>query len=274
MAETTNLMSIGQFSSLSRLSVRMLRHYDTHGVLVPDEVDPWTGRRRYATTQLADAATIRNLRDVGFGVSALAPLLAARNTPAWPNALRLQRLSLAEDLRAAQGRLTLIDRLLDQGEQAVPITISRSTIPDMRIVTLRGTVPTYADEGLLWDRMMPILQSRSIVPTGRCGVIEHDDEYTERDVDLSIFCPVAPSTEVDAPLEVVDLPARDCLVALVHGPYDRIGEAHDLLNSVVVAEKLSFSADTSLAGRSFNRYLAMADGDPDQAITEVHQPLG
>lgn len=28
MAETTDLMTIGQFSSLSRLSVRMLRHYD------------------------------------------------------------------------------------------------------------------------------------------------------------------------------------------------------------------------------------------------------
>lgn len=28
-------MSIGRFSSLSRISVRMLRHYDAHGVLVP-----------------------------------------------------------------------------------------------------------------------------------------------------------------------------------------------------------------------------------------------
>ncbi|RAX20480.1 MerR family transcriptional regulator, partial [Actinomyces sp. Z5] len=28
MAETTNLMTIGEFSSLTRLSVRMLRHYD------------------------------------------------------------------------------------------------------------------------------------------------------------------------------------------------------------------------------------------------------
>lgn len=35
MAETTTLLSIGEFSSLARLSVRMLRHYDAHGVLVP-----------------------------------------------------------------------------------------------------------------------------------------------------------------------------------------------------------------------------------------------
>ncbi|MGO1317175.1 MAG: MerR family transcriptional regulator, partial [Cellulomonadaceae bacterium] len=78
MAETTNLMTIGRFSSLSRLSVRMLRHYDSHGVLVPADIDPSSGYRRYAPHQLADAADIRNLRDVGFGVSAIAILLAAR----------------------------------------------------------------------------------------------------------------------------------------------------------------------------------------------------
>lgn len=40
MAETPNLMSIGRFSALTRLSVRMLRHYDSHGVLVPADIDP------------------------------------------------------------------------------------------------------------------------------------------------------------------------------------------------------------------------------------------
>lgn len=29
------LMTIGQFSALARISVRMLRHYDEHGVLAP-----------------------------------------------------------------------------------------------------------------------------------------------------------------------------------------------------------------------------------------------
>ena len=45
MTETTTLMTIGEFSSLSRLSVRMLRHYDSHGVLVPTTVDHRTGYR-------------------------------------------------------------------------------------------------------------------------------------------------------------------------------------------------------------------------------------
>ncbi|MBD4385538.1 MerR family DNA-binding transcriptional regulator, partial [Xanthomonas citri pv. citri] len=69
MVTHTDLMTIGEFSSLSRLSVRMLRHYDAHGVLVPEHVDAHSGYRRYAPAQLRDAADIRNLRDVGLGVS-------------------------------------------------------------------------------------------------------------------------------------------------------------------------------------------------------------
>ncbi|MGF6885365.1 DNA-binding transcriptional MerR regulator [Nocardia sp. GAS34] len=43
MTDPSNLMSIGRFSSLSRISVRMLRHYDAGGVLIPAIVDNSTG---------------------------------------------------------------------------------------------------------------------------------------------------------------------------------------------------------------------------------------
>lgn len=166
MSEIMNLMSIGRFSTLSRLSVRMLRHYDSHAVLVPADIDPSSGYRRYASHQLADAADIRNLRDVGFGVPAIGILLAARGTPAWSNALQLQRESLIEEQRAAQGRISLITRILDQGERPVSITTHRTIVPAMTIAALRGTVATYADEHRLWDRMNPILAAQGIAPAG------------------------------------------------------------------------------------------------------------
>lgn len=274
MTETTDLMTIGQFSSLSRLSVRMLRHYDLHGVLVPAHVEPASGYRRYAAGQLQDAADIRNLRDIGFGVSAIGILLAARHTPEWTNALRLQRETLLEEQHAAQGRVSLINRLLEQGEATMSITVSRTTVPAMTLASLRGTVPTYADEGQLWGRMMPALSAQSITPIGPCGVIEHDDQYTERDVDLSIFVPVAPGTRVDAPLEIVELPERDCLVARVVGPYDQITAAHDLINRRIADDGLRVRSDDTVAARAFNIYLnTPAEVSADQLVTEVYEPL-
>lgn len=275
MTETTTLMTIGEFSSLSRLSVRMLRHYDSHGVLVPTTVDHRTGYRRYSPEQLGTAASIRNLRDVGFGVSAIAALLAARGTPAWTSALDLQRRELVGELDAARSRLSLITRLLTEGESTMSITVDRTTVPAILAVALRGTVPTYADEGLLWQRLMPALAEQGVAPIGPCGVIEHDEEFTEQDVDLEIFAPVAPGTVVAEPLHLIELPARDCLVATVHGPYDRISAAHDLINKRIVAEQLSPAGGGALASKAFNRYLTTPDQvGPEELITEVCQPLG
>jgi hypothetical protein len=49
------LVSIGEFSRLSRLSPKALRLYDDLGLLVPDHVDAATGYRWYADTQLEQA---------------------------------------------------------------------------------------------------------------------------------------------------------------------------------------------------------------------------
>jgi len=274
MAETSNLMTIGRFSSLTRLSVRMLRHYDTHGVLVPADIDPWTGYRRYAPHQLNDAAAVRDLRDVGFGVSAIGALLEARGTPAWTRALQLQRAELQEEVRIAEARVSLIARLLNDGDPSMSITLTRTTVPALTAVALRGTVDSYADEGQLWGRLMPLLAERSITPIGPCGVIEHDDQYVEHDVDLSIFLPVVPGTTVDAPLEVIELPARDCLVARVQGPYEQISRAHDLINEQLVADGLSPRADGTLAAHAFNVYLTTPDRvSAAHLVTDVCLPL-
>ena len=267
-------MTIGEFSSLSRLSVRMLRHYDSHGVLEPETVDHHTGYRRYSPEQLAMAADIRNLRDVGFGVSAISALLAARGTPTWTRALELQHQDLVGELNAAQNRLALITRLLSQEEPTMSITVQRTTVPELTAVSLRGTVPTYSDEGRLWERMMPALAEQGIVPIGPGGVIEHDEEFTERDVDLQIFIPVAPGTTASDPLEIIELPARTCLVAKVVGPYDRISAAHDLINERIAAEGAAMPNDGGLAAKAFNRYLTSPDQvGPDEQVTEVCQPL-
>lgn len=42
------LLKIGNFAKLSRVSTRMLRHYDKKGLLKPTRIDPITGYRFYS----------------------------------------------------------------------------------------------------------------------------------------------------------------------------------------------------------------------------------
>ena len=65
-------MSIGDFSRMTFLSVKALRHYHEVGLLPPAEVDPDTGYRRYQLEQVPMAQVIRRLRERALLVDAWA----------------------------------------------------------------------------------------------------------------------------------------------------------------------------------------------------------
>ncbi len=68
-------MQIGQFAQLTGLSVRTLRWYDAGGILLPAHVDPDSRYRRYSSSQIDDAITIRTLRDAGIALGTVLRVL-------------------------------------------------------------------------------------------------------------------------------------------------------------------------------------------------------
>ena len=52
------MLKIGEFSKLSRVSVRMLRHYDDIGLLTPAYIDHFTDYRYYSESQLPTVSRI------------------------------------------------------------------------------------------------------------------------------------------------------------------------------------------------------------------------
>lgn len=270
MTETSNLVAIGRFSTLTRISVRMLRHYDAHGVLVPTAVDADTGYRWYAPAQVADAVLVGRLRDVGFGVPAIGALVAARDSDTFTHALEQQRAVLVEEARVAQHRLTLIDqmRAAHRKEFTMSVTIDLHPFAARSVVGLRDTIPTYADEGLLWDRFMPELARQFVAWTGPCGATNHDDGFVEHDVDSEVWVPVAPQVVVEAPLVRHDLPEQWAARAVLTGPYDQIGAACDQLSTWTVGQGL-----TPVSGMCYVYLDDPGSTPPEQLVTEIYLPV-
>ncbi|QHC29334.1 MerR family transcriptional regulator [Streptomyces sp. HF10] len=83
------LLTIGAFARVSRLSPKALRLYDELALLRPARVDPETGYRYYATGQLGRARLVAWLRRLGMplagirAVCALEPAEAAREIGAY-----------------------------------------------------------------------------------------------------------------------------------------------------------------------------------------------
>ena len=74
MREKTRL-KIGEFSKMMQVTVKALRHYEQKGLLVPDEVDEWTGYRYYSIAQMQRLGTIRGLQRQGFTLEEIKELL-------------------------------------------------------------------------------------------------------------------------------------------------------------------------------------------------------
>lgn len=58
------LLSIGEFATVTHLSVKTLRHYHDEGLLEPERIDPHSGYRYYSTAQVPTAQVIRRFRDL------------------------------------------------------------------------------------------------------------------------------------------------------------------------------------------------------------------
>ena len=75
MNQPKDLLSIGTFADLSRLSIKALRLYDQLGILRPLHIDSQTGYRYYGVGQLWEARMIRNMRDMDMPLATVRRVL-------------------------------------------------------------------------------------------------------------------------------------------------------------------------------------------------------
>lgn len=270
------LLTIGEFSRLSQLSIRMLRYYDEHGVLPPTHTDPRSGYRSYAPAQLATARQVRRLRDVGLGVAELAACVPLLDEPgAMRRVLERHRTRLIAEAAAASARIQEVDDLITGLEEPLmSVTVTHRTDPARTVASLRGVIPTYADEARLWERLMPALfqAGAQLAPDARAVAVFHDEDYRETDCDvevrLEVAAPFAVPETADG-VRCVELPAQDVAVGVLHGGYERVGEVMEAVGRWVPEHGYRF------AGPMFNVYLVSPHEDPEPAhwVTEVCIPV-
>ncbi|MFB6618210.1 MerR family transcriptional regulator [Streptomyces sp. NPDC056367] len=156
------LLTIGRFARLCRLSVKQLRHYDDMGLLAPVHVGVASGYRYYAAEQARDALTIALLREMDLPLAVIARALAA-GPERRAVILRAERDRLAERISRDQVRLQMLERLAEGGLPGYEVTLGRE--PERRLVVVRAVCsPTQigarVEECL--GRLLPVLGEAGI----------------------------------------------------------------------------------------------------------------
>jgi DNA-binding transcriptional MerR regulator len=141
-----DLMSIGEFARLSRLSAKALRLYDELGLLPPAQVDPDSGYRWYAAGQLDNARLVASLRQIGMPLAQIQLILSLE-----PEAAAAQvgaYWSGAEADHAGRRGLAgyLVDRLT--GKRNVMYEVKVRDIPARSLLCLLRHASTQQE---VWD---------------------------------------------------------------------------------------------------------------------------
>jgi DNA-binding transcriptional MerR regulator len=145
----TDLIGIGEFARLSRLSPKALRRYDELGLLRPARVDAHNGYRWYAPDQAARARLIALLRRVDLPLARITDLIDAE--PA--EAAALLRADWARAVAGFAARADLVEflvhRLTGERHPMFDVTVreipARSLLTAQRHVTL-GEITAFTTE--------------------------------------------------------------------------------------------------------------------------------
>lgn len=132
------LLTIGRFARLCRLSVKQLRHYDDTGLLRPVHGERATGYRYYARDQAPDALTIALLRDIDVPIPVIAEVLAAGDRDR-SRVLRAERDRLAARIDRDRERLALLDRLAADRMPGYDVTVVHEPARSLAVVSARSS---------------------------------------------------------------------------------------------------------------------------------------
>ena len=223
-------LKIGEFSELMQVTVKTLRHYEQKGLLVPDEVDEWTGYRYYSIDQMQQLKDIRDLQRLGFSLDEIKDLFDdGSHTPTIRQMTEKIRETEAQLKELIARRNQLLDWRNARKEMKTMERISIQSLPEIIVASHREVIPNYAGIGpMCVEKIGPEMQRLGCKcpPPGYCFTIEHNKEYTPTDIDIEYCEQVEEMGEDSAIIQFKRLPAVPKALCMKHiGPYERFYES-------------------------------------------------
>ena len=174
------MFRIGEFSKMSKTTIKALRYYDEIGLLKPEQTDPFTSHRFYTTDQLLKLHRIQALRQVGLSIDEIRAIINGQNVV---SILEKRKAELMAELNEAEHQLSRIEFILKgkEEENFMSYVATVKELPECIVYSKRMTVPSYD----AYFEILPALGQKvaekypdlkCIVP-GYCFIIYLDGEY-------------------------------------------------------------------------------------------------
>jgi DNA-binding transcriptional MerR regulator len=227
-------LTIGDFSRVTFLSVKTLRHSHRVGLLEPADVDPVTGYRRYTSVQIPIAQVIRRFRDLDMPLDDIGSVLRAPDQTTRSQLIAAHLTRLEETLTETQRAVASLRELLEN--PSLSAVIEHRRIPATQTAAITSTVeigdlPAWYQGAL--GEIRGTLSAQGIVASGPPGGIYAYELFTEERGDATLFFPVTGEVRPVGRVGPIWVPGAELAVILHKGSHDDVDRSYGALATYV-----------------------------------------
>jgi DNA-binding transcriptional MerR regulator/effector-binding domain-containing protein len=268
-------LTIGEFSRMSHLSIKALRHYHDMGVLEPAAIDASTGYRSYEANQVPSAQVIRRLRDLGMPLDSIRSVLVAPDVETRNREIAAHLAQMERQLEQTQAAVSGLRALLE-GPVIRPAVELRS-IPAVTALTIREVVD--AADLVAWGTDVFAVLSGALAAVGGTAAgpfaaLYPGDFFELERSEVTVFLPVRDVGGTAARLSagrasLLEIPAVEAAVALHEGSFNEIDRTYGALGTAVAERAIGVD------GPIREYYLVSSVDTDDESLhrTEVCWPV-
>ncbi len=227
-----DLFSIGEFSRMSRISIKALRHYDQEGILRAAHVDGQSGYRYYSSTQLPEANLVRMLRSLEMPLPDMRAFLREKDLAKREAMLDEHRERIRRRIAEYTYIISSIERLIEGKEKAMEREVVTRDVAEQPALGVRfqtSMMTMGEDFGKAFGTLFGFLGRTGMQPVGPPMTLYLDPEFTEDKINAEVCVPIEKPVPGGGGVESVTLSGGKFASTLHFGPYHEIGEAYQAL---------------------------------------------
>ncbi|MEH6794307.1 MAG: MerR family transcriptional regulator [Rhodococcus sp. (in: high G+C Gram-positive bacteria)] len=223
------LLTIGEFSRITHLSVKTLRRYHESGLLEPATVDDHSGYRYYATDQVATAQIISRFRSMQMPEREVRTIVTTPDPDARARLITEHLTRLERQLDDTRSAVAALRRLLDPSPPT--IEVNRVLTEQCSVASISEMVD--ASEVLSWySDAMAEIDSVVSDTTGPPGGLYDNELFTEGRGVMTVYVPTATAPSGNR-IRPMTLHPTELAVTVHHGSHVDIDVTYGALGVYV-----------------------------------------
>ena len=232
------MLSIGEFSRVTQLSIKALRLYHERGILVPDLIDESSGYRFYGAKAVEKALVVKNLKDMGFSLDEIRDILEkCRDDREIIARVEKKLEDIERSVRQYKSMKENLSLFLQSAEgQGMKYSegIEPESIPDSLICGIRFK-GKYNEVG---GRIGVLFRKCGRQATGRPFALYYDGEFKEEDADIEVCVEVKKKTAAEG-IDCRELKGGKAVAVIHQGPYKTIGKSYQKIFEYCAEKRLT-----------------------------------